>query len=109
MSATVGSRPKLLYAYLEQRIRIHSVGQRRRGVDDNIHARQRFPELALRDVGDLDDLERGVCAVQRPKGVDLLCARGCADAMAVLQKLVDDVRREKARGACDLKLRWHSN
>ena len=95
-------RPRFHCACPDQCLRLHLVGQRRRGVDHGIYARQRLSELAVRDVGHLDDLEGGVGAVQRLEGVDLLRARGGADAVAGLQELVDDVRCNKAGDACDL-------
>ena len=65
-------------------------------MDHSVNADERLRELAVRDVGHVDDLERGVRAVELLERCDLLSARRRADAVAVLQKLVDNVRREEA-------------
>lgn len=82
--------------YVKQRLGIDTRRKRRRGVDHRVDARERLRELAVRDVGHLDDLERGVRAVELLECGDLLAARRRADMVAILQELVDNVRREEA-------------
>ena len=82
--------------YVEHRLGVDARGQGRRGVDHSVNADERLRELAVRDVGHVDDLERGVRAVELLERGYLLSARRRADAVAVLQKLVDNVRREEA-------------
>ena len=65
-------------------------------MDHSVNADERLRELAVCDVGHVDDLERGVRAVELLERCDFLAARRRADAIAVLQKLVDNVRREEA-------------
>lgn len=74
----------LVTSYVEHGLRINSRRQGRRSVDHRVDTHKRFVEFAAYDVGNLDNLDSWVRAVQFSECGHLLSARRCADAVTAL-------------------------